>query len=62
MRQASWSNSDNPHMFFSCNGSGLKESAEVGCVGEEKSSGIAPPGAGSSVTGKIGSPVRRSNT
>lgn len=49
-------------MSFSCNGSGLNDKAVVGCVGEVKSSGIAPPGAGSSVIGRSGSPVRRSRT
>ena len=62
MRQASWSNMVTPHMFFSVSGGGEKVRSESGWVGAEKSSGIAPVGAGTSLTGMIGSPVRRSST
>ncbi len=59
MRQISWSNIVTPHMSASRSVGGLKLSAEVGWVGALKSSGIAPLGAGSSVMGRIGSPVAR---
>jgi len=49
-------------MSLSRKGGGLKVRSEIGCVGAVWSSGIAPVGAGISLTGMIGSPLRRSRT
>ena len=61
MRQAIWSNMVAPHMSLSVSRDGLKVMVERGCVGADLSPFAAPVGAGFSVTGRSGSPVRRSS-
>ncbi len=62
MRQYSWSKGVPPHMRLSVRRSGSKDSPERGCVGAERSGGVAVGGARCSVTGTTGWPVRRSST